>query len=61
MSWTFAYSGMTANGWIVYAQDGYSFQDLAVRTYDGGYIVRYLPVNYNQIARTITFDMWTYS
>lgn len=58
--WNIAYSGMTANGWIVYPQVGNLFQTYIVRCYDGGYIISHAPTT-TPPTRTITFDIWTYS
>jgi len=57
--WNIAYSGMTASGWIVYPQAGYTYQYYVVRCYDGGYIVTYTPTGIPSSA-SITFDIWRY-
>lgn len=58
--WNFAYSGMTADGWIVYPQVGNLWQVFAVRCYDGGYRVSHLPSGTLLTTRSITFDIWRY-
>lgn len=58
--WNIAYAGMTASGWIVHPQVGYTFQNYVVRCYDGGYIISYAP-NTTPPTRSITFDIWKYS
>lgn len=58
--WNIGYGGMTANGWIVYPQDGRGWQNYVVRCYDGGFIVTFAPLS-TPPTQTITFDIWTYN
>lgn len=57
--WNIGFGGMTAAGWLVYPQVGRVFQNYAVKCYDGGYRIAYMPTS-TPPTQSVTFDIWCY-
>lgn len=58
-SWSFPYSGMTTSGWIVTIVSTAYWQDYAVKCYDGGFRVFYLPTAHG-FSDTLSVEIYRY-